>query len=78
MFLEAFGYFKTLCYSNRYHIKIFYLLKSKFSVKILKHDDIIICHLIMTNYQKQIVSQQASLAQGHQHKAIIHQIKYKD
>lgn len=44
----------------------------------LRHDDVIICHLILTGYQKQSLNQQASLAQWHQHKAIIHQIEYKD
>lgn len=60
------------------HIKTFYPSKSKLSVKMLRHDDVIICHLILTGYQKQSLNQQASLAQWHQHKAIIHQIEYKD
>lgn len=61
-----------------YHMEVLCLFKSKFSVKMLRHDDVTICHSILTNYHKQRVNQQASLAQWPQHKAIIHQIENKD
>lgn len=77
MFLEVFAYFKTLCYSNVYDMAMLYLFKSKLSVKMLRHDNEIICHSTVVNYHKQRLNQQATLVQWHQHKAIIHQTENK-